>query len=266
MRLDARTLGFASSCEAAAALLEGVAELAGEECDPLICVLDQVAMVARPSLLGCWPALYHALCQVVLQHGSPSGSRSASCTTEGLPFSLLLSQVRPLLERWHGINMDEHSLGYLNEEGTFLRLNKLKHMVNALLQWRRDRETWRHRGRRAAGGSVDEALRPRLKFLPGCDLLLCYPPGSHEDDSAAAQLATWDRRAAPSMDEGLDALRRELQQELHQNQMLKAENELLWSMQPSSPYGQQAILIPFICLPLPAFFDATFSSSALPPP
>merc|ERR1712137_1282826 len=93
---------------------------------------------------------------------------------------LLLSQLKPLLRvHWHP-GFEERCLGCLSDDGKFLRLWKLKHLVQAVIRWRELRMIWR-----VATGCppslVDEALTPTLELVQSkqhSDLVLrCMPNG-----------------------------------------------------------------------------------------
>jgi len=197
-RLDVQALGFASPLEAVTSLLRDLLGFVDvrEVHDPVLGLADAATLVPRHGALGCWPSLYHALCNIVTDHGAPAGPPvSQQCRTmgcraaDGQPCTLLLSRVRPLLEREYQINVDESSLGFLNEDGAFVRLNKLKHLVHALLKWRDQRQAWQ-RSRQLEGGAMDRLLEPHLQLLasgPGSDLVLrCSPGGASAAPTAAA--------------------------------------------------------------------------------
>jgi len=158
-RLDVTVWGHSTALGAASALLWDVLRLVDSEDvdNPVVAVEDSVALTPLPGLLGCWPSLYNALGNIVLEHGA-QGTWSCSC-------SMLLSQLRPLLERnWHA-EFDDTGMGFRSEEGTFIRLKKMKHLLTAVIRWREDRQAWR-----ASTGAnptvVDQALLHKLELLP----------------------------------------------------------------------------------------------------
>mmetsp|Transcript_107752 Transcript_107752/g.285587 ORF Transcript_107752/g.285587 Transcript_107752/m.285587 type:complete len:470 (-) Transcript_107752:388-1797(-) len=169
VRLDVQALGHSSALAAATTLLWEVLRIVDKQDtdNPVVGVDDAVALAPRPGLLGCWPSLYHALCQIVLENGVPDGAPPASAVpgrSAVRSCSLLLSQIRPLLERYWHANFDESGLGFLNEVGTFVRLKKLKHLLHAVLRWREQRQEWRQ-SQQAKKSAVDDALEPCLRLV-----------------------------------------------------------------------------------------------------
>mmetsp|Transcript_20758 Transcript_20758/g.71719 ORF Transcript_20758/g.71719 Transcript_20758/m.71719 type:complete len:475 (+) Transcript_20758:59-1483(+) len=187
VRLDVQALGHSSALAAATTLLWEVLRIVDKQDtdNPVVGIDDAVALAPRPGLLGCWPSLYHALCQIVLENGVPDGAPPASAVpgrSAVRSCSLLLSQIRPLLERYWHANFDESGLGFLNEDGTFVRLKKLKHLLHAVLRWRDQRQEWRqsHQVKKSA---VENALEPCLKLVASDkhnDLLLHCTVGAAE--------------------------------------------------------------------------------------
>merc|ERR1712232_1119153 len=102
--------------------------------------------------MASWPSLYGVLCAIVQEHGSRDG-------TDPSKHSLLLSQLRPLLEsHWHA-GFDENALGYRGEDGTFVRLKKMKHLLHAVLSWREQRQAWQQ-AKGLKPSAVDDVLMP----------------------------------------------------------------------------------------------------------
>lgn len=169
-RLDLAQLGHTSPLAAATALLWDVLRLVdAEDTDnPVVAVEDAVALGPRAGSLGTWPSLYQTLCSIVLSHGTmehaPDADRSRTAAPGPVAHALLLSQLKPLLQlHWHA-NFDESGLGYLSDEGTFVRLKKMKHLVQAVLRWREQRVSWRAAGTTKAT-AVDAAVAPTLQLL-----------------------------------------------------------------------------------------------------
>lgn len=168
--LDLAALGFSSPLAAATTLLWDVVRVIGEENkdNPIVGIEDAVALAPQPGLMGCWPSLYHALCEIVLENGKldpvVAHANGDSKVVAASPTRiLLLSQLKPLLKRhWH-TNFEENGLGYLNEEGVHVRLKKMKHLVHIVLQWREQRVAWR----KATGlkpSATDDALKLQLEL------------------------------------------------------------------------------------------------------
>jgi len=165
-RLDVQALGHSSALAAASTLLFDVLRIVDKDDtdNPVVGVDDAVALAPRPGLLGCWPSLYRALCTSVLENGVPEVQPSCGAVagrSAGKSCSLLLSQIRPLLDRYWHANFDESGLGFLNEDGTFVRLKKLKHLLHAVLRWRDQRQAWRQ-SQQLKSSAVDDALAPCL--------------------------------------------------------------------------------------------------------
>jgi hypothetical protein len=243
-RLDIAALGHSSPLAAATALLWEVLRLVDREDtdNPVLAVEDEVALTPQPGQLGRWPSIYRALCEIVLAHGTPEAKSGDDSGDAPSSRSILLSQLRPLLERhWH-TNFDESALGFLNEEGTFLRLKKMKHLLHALLRWREQRLAWqRNTGLRLA--AVDEALVPTLEVVPSAkhnDLVLrcCTGPTAPLQLWAAPAVlspipSSSGQKAEPTCSAAAVALgdagdlRRELELLRGENEKLRTRNELL---------------------------------------
>ncbi|CAK9069021.1 Uncharacterized protein SCF082_LOCUS34643 [Durusdinium trenchii] len=101
--------------------------------------------------------------------------------------AILVSQLKPLLQRnWHN-TFDEASFGYLTEEGSSVKMRKMKHLLQAkfgrermlepaLLRWRGQRLAWGGRSSR----QMQDALEHELELVPSKrhnDLLLRLTPG-----------------------------------------------------------------------------------------
>jgi hypothetical protein len=170
--LDIAALGHSTATAAASALLWDVLRVVNREDvdNPIVAVEEGVALSPRPGYLATWPSLYAACCEAVNQYGTPD----TSCTER----NLLLSQLKPLLQTlWHS-NFTECGLTYFGETGTSLRPKKMKHLLNALIQWREE-----YMASRTAGvkGALDEALEARLELVPSSkhnDLMLRCCPSS----------------------------------------------------------------------------------------
>mmetsp|Transcript_20060 Transcript_20060/g.36250 ORF Transcript_20060/g.36250 Transcript_20060/m.36250 type:complete len:492 (-) Transcript_20060:108-1583(-) len=264
-RLDVVALGFSSALTAATTLLWDVLRVVdGEDVDnPVLAVEDGVALTPRPGSMGSWPSLYKALCEVVLSNGSTEVNQTAEADasggTAGPTYALLLSQLKQLLQvQWHA-NFDETCLGYLSEEGTFLKVKKMKHLVNAVIRWRDLRVQWReaNAGKLCA---LDDALFPHLELVASKkhnDLILrCFPqapkaspaPVCHggAPDAAAGKPSEAPSKAAggarraqqshpniqvPTFDMSVEQQNQSLQHEVDllraENGQLRSENEQL---------------------------------------
>jgi len=178
----------------------------------------------------------------VLNHGTPEVPTSNLSVC-----SLSLSQLRPLLERYWQANFDESSLSFRNEEGSLVRMKKMKHLLQQLLRWREQRRAWQQT-KGLPPTAVDKALDPKLELVP-CkkqhDLMLCF--------SALEEPAINCAPRAPSLSEqhehtivipegeqaaGVGNLRSEVEQLRVENQELRAKNlQLRESGSPAAPKG-----------------------------
>lgn len=256
-RLDLAALGHSAPLPAATALLWDVLRIVDKEDtdNPVVAVEDAVALTPQPGLLGCWPSLYQVLCQIVLNNGLPEAA-AADGQESPKACNLLLSQLRPLLEcHWHA-SFDESSLGFRNEEGSFIRLKKLKHLLHAVLRWRDQRQAWQ-RSHNAKRTAVDEVLTQRLELVASekhNDLVLrCFasqepaaargvtasPCRVAPKERAADRVATACAARGPSC-----SLQLELERLRVENGQLRARNQALeegsWSMttSPGTPAGR----------------------------
>mmetsp|Transcript_97830 Transcript_97830/g.169425 ORF Transcript_97830/g.169425 Transcript_97830/m.169425 type:complete len:426 (+) Transcript_97830:114-1391(+) len=241
-RLDVAALGCESPLVAATTLLWDVLRLVDREDtdNPVVAIEDAIALTPRPGSLATWPSLYKVLCEIALNHGSldvAGDGRKASR-------SILMSQLKPLLQRhWH-TNFDDCGLSYLTEEGQCVKLKKMKHLVQAVLRWGEQRRTWRAEAR-MQHSEVDEVLKPRLELVPSSkhnDLILNC---SVDDDMAVPvahprpSVSTWQSQSTDvgSTDEASDVesntsgvsaeLNRERELLLAENAMLRSRNQLL---------------------------------------
>lgn len=161
-KFDIAALGYDSPLAAASALLWDVARLrdAKDGRNPVVLLEDDAALTPRPGAMGSWPSLYQSLCSIV-----------SSSSTDDQPRCLLLSQLKPLLQRhWHS-SIDEH-WGYLSSQGASVKTKKMKHLIQAVLGFRNQRVSMSNK---AKPGHIDEALVDELELVPSKnhnDLLL----------------------------------------------------------------------------------------------
>eukprot|EP00420_Gonyaulax_spinifera_P025117 CAMPEP_0197896094 /NCGR_PEP_ID=MMETSP1439-20131203/38959_1 /TAXON_ID=66791 /ORGANISM="Gonyaulax spinifera, Strain CCMP409" /LENGTH=438 /DNA_ID=CAMNT_0043516579 /DNA_START=107 /DNA_END=1423 /DNA_ORIENTATION=+ len=175
-RLNLAELGHDSALGAATALLWDVLRLVeAEDTDnPVVALEDSVVLTAQPRLLASWPSLYQVLCRLVMDYGAPHEQEDQTGGARGI----LVSQLKPLLQRhWHS-TFDEAGLSYLTEEGSSIKLKKMKHLLQAVLRWRDQRAAWQaEAGARVS--AVEEALQDRLELTPSKRhndlLLICIP-------------------------------------------------------------------------------------------
>lgn len=134
---------------------------AGNAVNPLVAVEDEVALAPRPGLLGCWPSLYAAIAEAVRTDGvAEPGSKIAR--------RLPLSDLRELLRgSWHS-GFDETNLGFFNEEGQYVRVDDVGHLVELVLHWRNQRVEWQQDGNQKFG-AVDEAILPPLQLVDSAE-------------------------------------------------------------------------------------------------
>jgi hypothetical protein len=193
--LDIKGIGHSCALSAATALLWDVLRLVDSEDsdNPIVAVEDAVALTPRPGALGSWPSLYKALCTIVLAHGSEDA-------VEGQSHCLLFSQLKPLLEvHWHA-NFDETSIGFLSEDGAFVRLKKMKHLIQGLIRWRDSRVEWRQ-STGAAPTPVDDVMLPQLELATSKkhnDLILRYVPSKSTANISSEPALKTAARGAPA--------------------------------------------------------------------
>lgn len=202
----------------ATSLLCGVVRLVdvSDANNPIVAADDSVVMSPCPGALGSWPSLYQALCNAVLTHGTPEKAQEPDAGTtaeqqaEFQPShhcepmcGLLLSQLKPLLQvHWHA-GFDESSLGYLSDDGNFVRLRKLKHLVQAVLRWRELRVTWLAETN-SPPSIVDEVLVPTFELVQSkkhSDLVLrCMRNGAVVNPVPGSAAANTEPGARPMVD------------------------------------------------------------------
>jgi len=170
--LDIAVLGHSTALAAATALLWDTIRIVDgkDHHNPVVAVEDGEAMTAKPDASATWPSLYKSLCEIVSEHGS----KADTVLGDEITHSILVSKLKGLLQRhWHD-GFDEGSLSYITDQGKFVRVKKMKHLLQALMQWREQRAAC-HRHT-----DLDEALKFRLEVVPSKkhnDLLLrCVLP------------------------------------------------------------------------------------------
>jgi len=161
---DLNVLGAGSALATASALLWDVVRIV--ECadtdNPILAIEDNVALTPQPGCLASWPSLYRALCEIAQEHGTAEESGDANSTIH----SILLSQVKPMLQkRWHP-HFDDIGLAYFTEEGSSMKLKKMKHLLQALLRWRAERVSWRNSASVDSRNAVDVAVKMQLEMGP----------------------------------------------------------------------------------------------------
>jgi hypothetical protein len=175
--LDLSSLGHVSPLAAASTLLWDVLRLVDTEDidNPIVAIDDSVALTPHPGSMGSWPSLYVALCDAVQSSGTIQLEHEEDA---GGVRCLLLSQLKPLLQsRWHA-NFDENGLGFLSDEGSYVKMKKMKHLVQAVLRWRGQRVELTQ-SRAAKMAAVDRVLIPHLELVASKkhnDLMLRYVP------------------------------------------------------------------------------------------
>jgi len=138
--------------------------------------------------LACWPLFLQCLGEIVRMHGSPQHAHalevpheegaSEEMVSEPLAsvVGVLLSQLRPLLRRHWDASFDEKAAAFYSENGMFVSIKKMKHLVAEVLKWRtRRRMLQKSKG---TWDAVDTALEAPI-FLAVSqrhnDMVLCCP-------------------------------------------------------------------------------------------
>jgi len=217
---------------AARVWLAEVAELLEEEggADGCFRLRDDVALQrGGDGQLACWPLLVKTLGEIVRIHGTPQASREAATPDRAEESAagskagdvseargVLLSQLKPLLIRHWDSNFQERAVGYFNEDGSFVSIKKMKHLVAAVIDWRARRLA----RRAAAPTAVDAALQatpplllrtsPKhndmVLFCPRVTLAateFAPPPASAPGQQQSASASSRDAAAGPPANPGL---------------------------------------------------------------
>lgn len=171
VKLDLCALGHDSPMAAATALLWDVLRIVdvSDEENPVVAVEDATAMTPRPGYLASWPSLYRTLCRIVRSHGAPE-LHQAPAEVDGvaagtivLAYSLPLSQIPSFLKlHWHA-SFAENQLGFSNDDGTFVRLKNLKHLLQTVARWREQRLSWSEEVHKHT--EVDDAVMPYFQVV-----------------------------------------------------------------------------------------------------
>jgi hypothetical protein len=244
-RLDLKSLGHTTALSAATTLLQNVARVAGPPDNPLLSLIDEVALHPTPGCIGSWPSLYVALCAAVQLSGT---------SEETLPGvrSLLLSRVKPLLQQhWHA-HFDEATLLCVTEHGGTVKLKKMKHLIVALLRWRDQRRAWVEKEGRLPS-LVDVALDRKLEVnfadaQKDMTLMVC---DVQETESTASGMSSHEEDSAEELSEV----------DLKEPAGDITESAAFWS---ESPVSCEA---PLSCtLQLPPSFHEIFDDPFEPPP
>jgi len=292
-KLDIAGLGHTSAVAAATALLWDVLRLVSTDDseNPIVAVEDGIALTPRPSFIGTWPSLYLTLHAAVQSNGVLEPQTEAEAAEGVRMRGLLLSQLKPLLQsHWHA-NFDDYGLGYLNGEGAFVKIKKMKHLVNAVLQWRDQRVEWRQ----TVGSKlteVDKGLHPKMELAvskshndmvlkcPEVSMPLAVeepptprPRGGDATEDRLSTCSTVSRRSCGAETE--DELEREIAELRAENTALRKTNEDLlcnrdWSAKPELRGHSGQVPGPLLFMPMrdqhegpePDVFDDPFE----PPP
>lgn len=233
IRLDLASLGYASPLAAASTLLWDVLRLVDTEDtdNPIVAIDDSLALTPHPGSMGSWPSLYVALCDAVQSNSTvqlepEENAKGVRC--------LLLSQLKPLLQsKWHA-NFDENGLGFLSEEGSYVKMKKMKHLVQAVLRWRDQRFEWTQ-SRAAKMTSADKVLIPHLELVPSNkhnDLMLRYVPAANGQNMLETpQDALVPTSQASVVSPSTSSPRFDMEEELAflraENAKLRSRNEML---------------------------------------
>lgn len=159
-RLDLKALGYDSPLAATTALLWEVLRLVDSEDtdNPVVAVEDSMALAPKPGCVASWPSLYKALCSTIQEHGviqEDNGERG-----------ILVSQLKQFLQRYWHSTFDETSFNYFTDEGSFVKIKKMKHLLTALLRWRSQRVEWAKEAKRGRSSDVDESMELELELVP----------------------------------------------------------------------------------------------------
>jgi hypothetical protein len=275
-KLDLKALGYESALTAASALLWDVVRIVGAEDtdNPVLVIEDTVALTARPGFLATWPSLYEALLEIVCNYGTLQTSMDASSSSNA--HTIFLSRVKPLLQRhWHN-NFDDCGLVYYTEQGSTMKLKKMKHLLNALFRWRADRLAFRaSMGAPASGLSgIDAAIAIVLDIEPSeshNDILLRSfalkdVPKSVLDNSTSKVEVSCHRQlgvALPQTEVSTPCAGNNSAMQ-HEIERLRAENALLRSE--TNAALKTNMFDKTATLQIPLFMEDVFDDPSEPPP
>eukprot|EP00930_Biecheleria_cincta_P007900 TRINITY_DN1091_c0_g3_i1.p1 TRINITY_DN1091_c0_g3~~TRINITY_DN1091_c0_g3_i1.p1 ORF type:complete len:1102 (+),score=169.81 TRINITY_DN1091_c0_g3_i1:69-3374(+) len=206
---DIVNLGYTSPCAAVESLLLGVCGSSwnrgindGKFTDPVIALADEVALTPLPGYLATWPSLYKTLC-AMLQHFGADGVPPIDGSIDRPGKSLVLSKVRPLLEKleegesnaivsqplrsWllsqlkpisHAKQAKQligQGMTFRNADGKSRKLDKIGHLVQAVLRWRHQR-LLHCSGDVLRSTAIDKVLEPNLElaFSKRCNNLVLF--------------------------------------------------------------------------------------------
>jgi len=199
-QIKIESMGHSSPISAATALLWDVLRVvdSSDPQNPMLGVEDAVVLTPRPGCIGSWPSLYRALCTAVEKNCANETQMTPGMAdgSQTVVRSMLLSQLKPLLQTtWH-VSFDENGLGFLNEDGSYTKMKKMKHLVQWVLRWREQRIKWRqcHGGKFTA---VDELMSQKLELVASTrhnDFILRYEV--HEEATNTAR--SWRSVSEPS--------------------------------------------------------------------
>jgi len=164
----------------------------GRSSDVRIRLRDDAALSpGRDGQLACWPLLVQRLGQIVGTHGSPQHAHALEVPHEdgsaedgpllgepgGEVVGVLLAQLKPLLRRFWDPSFEERAVGFFNENGNYVNVKKMKHLMTELIKWRaRRRVLARTQGGHAS--AVDAALEVPIVLAVSQrhnDMVLCCP-------------------------------------------------------------------------------------------
>jgi len=157
--------------------------------DGRVAIADDVALMPKYGAAATWPSVYRTLCLIVETLGSleaePRGDEGSS------EKSLLLSQLRPVLQKiedgelpsnvtgqmsdqlvsqltpvsqLRNVSLSENGWSFRDEEGNMRKLQKIGHVVKAVLHWRDEHTAWRQSSN-TEPSAIDKALEPSLQLV-----------------------------------------------------------------------------------------------------
>eukprot|EP00450_Noctiluca_scintillans_P038254 CAMPEP_0194479088 /NCGR_PEP_ID=MMETSP0253-20130528/2322_1 /TAXON_ID=2966 /ORGANISM="Noctiluca scintillans" /LENGTH=365 /DNA_ID=CAMNT_0039318261 /DNA_START=72 /DNA_END=1169 /DNA_ORIENTATION=- len=153
---------------AATALLWDVLRLPGQVDpeNPVVALEDEVALMKCPGRMGCWPALYQVMNDVLLTSGlvKPVKDEDNVHPMHSLP----LSRLEPLLVRQWRENFDDTGAEYFGSEGESQKIRGLKEVLECVLEWRKQRVHWQQEAGRSPS-AIDIVLEPEIELVEGDD-------------------------------------------------------------------------------------------------
>lgn len=152
--LDIQAYGHTSAFDACMAFLWEVSRTISRSNpeNPVLGVVDEIALTGDANCLASWPSLYLTLCKL------------AERKEEGME----LTAVQSLLEhQWHSgvAGLSEGKMSFFNEEGVSEKVTSIKQLALLVIHWREQWKQWQQTESRRS--RLEDALALDLELVPG---------------------------------------------------------------------------------------------------